>query len=167
MQKTKDNYQTLSVIVSMSCQRIILELSNLVEVTTGQAWGVKPVQGPLNLPGTCKFSPGPTIEKKTNSNCQSCSGQKLLPSKMKIGGRFEAEIWQFLTFLAAKAARDLAELLSDIFNSHFRRKYKWKTIKTVHNPQFTIYNYFIVWFVVLFICITQLGRIQQFKLQIK
>jgi hypothetical protein len=48
----------------MSCQRIILELSNLVEVTTGQAWGVKPVQGPLNLPGTCKFSPGPTIEKK-------------------------------------------------------------------------------------------------------
>ena len=80
----------------------------------------------------------------------------LLPTKMKIEGCFEVEIWYFQTFFTAKSCQGLAEHLRDTFNNQFNKQFQWKQVENHQNHK---YNHCWIDFLSLFcfvFCWTQL-----------
>ena len=119
-------------------QKIILELTTVVDGCKGQVWGLKPAQGPLSS-GYRKFNPGTAltrnwIKNKTWGTVQRWSSYPFMRPEVARGGREAAK-----QLLGRKTAKKLPKIWPNysvvVFNSQFYNIqviYKWKNRHTVH-----------------------------------
>ena len=126
-------------------QKIILELTTVVDGCKGQVWGLKPAQGPLSS-GYRKFNPRTAltrnwIKNKTWGTVQRWSSYPFMRPEVARGGREAAK-----QLLGRKTAKKLPKIWPNysvvVFNSQFYNIqviYKWKNRhKLQSSSQFTV-----------------------------
>jgi hypothetical protein len=115
--------------VLVNFQKIILELTTVVDGCKGQVWGLKPAQGPLSS-GYRKFNPGTAltrnwIKNKTWGTVQRWSSYPFMRPEVARGGREAAK-----QLLGRKTAKNGQFFWLKILWTHSTinssEKYNWK-----------------------------------------
>jgi hypothetical protein len=115
--------------VLVNFQKIILELTTVVDGCKGQVWGLKPAQGPLSS-GYRKFNPGTAltrnwIKNKTWGTVQRWSSYPFMRPEVARGGREAAK--QLLGRKTAKNGRFFwLKILWTHSTINSSEKYNWK-----------------------------------------
>ena len=121
-------------------QKIILELTTVVDGCKGQVWGLKPAQGPLSS-GYRKFNPRTAltrnwIKNKTWGTVQRWSSYPFMRPEVARGGREAAK-----QLLGRKTAKKRPVFLAEDSLDTFNDQLKWKIQLKIRSKQFTNYNY--------------------------
>jgi hypothetical protein len=121
--------------VLVNFQKIILELTTVVDGCKGQVWGLKPAQGPLSS-GYRKFNPRTAltrnwIKNKTWGTVQRWSSYPFMRPEVARGGREAAK-----QLLGRKTAKKRPVFLAEDSLDTFNNQLKWKIQLKIRSKQF-------------------------------